>query len=53
MPCERLPQPTSGLIAVSATVLQVWGCQDWLKGYQPVDKVGYTIFIYDIPPKPQ
>ena len=44
------PQPTGGLIAISATALQVWGCFDWLKQYEPVDKVGYTIFIYDLPP---
>jgi hypothetical protein len=49
LPCETPPKPESGTIAASATVLQVWGCYDWLKKYQPVDKVGYTIFIYNIP----
>jgi hypothetical protein len=49
LPCETPPKPESGFIAASATVLQVWGCYDWLKSYQPVDKVGYTIFIYEIP----
>jgi hypothetical protein len=49
LPCETPPKPESGFIAASATVLQVWGCYDWLKNYQPVDKVGYTIFIYNIP----
>ena len=49
LPCERPAKPESGLIAASATVLQVWGCYDWLKNYRPIDKVGYTIFIYDIP----
>ena len=43
-------KPTGGLIAISATALQAWGCFDWLKQYEPVDKVGYTIFIYDLPP---
>jgi hypothetical protein len=49
LPCEKPPKPDTGLIAASATTLQVWGCYDWLKSYKPVDKVGYTIFIYDIP----
>lgn len=49
LPCEKPAKPESGLIAASATVLQVWGCYDWLKNYKPIDKVGYTIFIYDIP----
>jgi hypothetical protein len=49
LPCQTPPQPASGFIAASATVLQVWGCYDWLKNYQPVDEVGYTIFIYKIP----
>lgn len=49
LPCDNPPRPESGIIAASATVLQVWGCYDWLKNYEPVDKVGYTIFIYNIP----
>ena len=49
LPCERPGKQEAGLIAVSATALQAWGCYDWLKKYEPVDKVGYTIFIYDIP----
>jgi len=49
LPCVSPPKRESGVIAASATVLQTWGCYDWLKEYQPVDKVGYTIFIYDIP----
>jgi hypothetical protein len=49
LPCETPPKPQTGLIAASATALQVWGCYDWLKNYKPVDKVGYTIFIYNIP----
>jgi hypothetical protein len=53
LPCESPAQPQTGFIAVSATALQVWGCYDWLKNYKPVDKVGYTIFIYNIPPNPK
>jgi hypothetical protein len=49
LPCETPQKPETGLIAASATVLQVWGCYDWLKNYSPVDTIGYTIFIYDIP----
>jgi hypothetical protein len=49
LPCERPAKPEKGVIAASATVLQAWGCYDWLKSYKPVDKVGYTIFIYRIP----
>jgi hypothetical protein len=50
LPCESPPRPETGLIAVSATALQVYGCYDWLKSHEPIHKVGYTIFIYDIPP---
>jgi len=49
LPCENPAKPQAGIIAASATVLQTWGCYDWLKNYTPVDKVGYTIFIYNIP----
>jgi hypothetical protein len=49
LPCERPAKRETGLIAASATVLQAWGCYDWLKNYKPIDKVGYTIFIYRIP----
>jgi 4-amino-4-deoxy-L-arabinose transferase-like glycosyltransferase len=49
LPCESPAKPETGLMAASATVLQAWGCYDWLKHYRPVDKVGYTIFIYNIP----
>jgi len=49
LPCEIPGKRETGVIAASATVLQTWGCYDWLKGYKPVDKVGYTIFIYNIP----
>jgi hypothetical protein len=49
LPCEVPAKRAVGLIAASATVLQVWGCYDWLRDYKPVDTVGYTIFIYAIP----
>lgn len=49
LPCDQ-NAPVSGLIAISATTLN-WECYKWLKNYQPIDKVGYTIFIYDIPHK--
>lgn len=44
-------RPTTGLIAMSATTLQgVYAknqnCYDWLKQYEPIDKIGYSIFIY-------
>jgi len=51
LPCVTPAKQETGLIAVSATALQVWGCHDWLKVHKPVAKVGYTIFIYDIPPR--
>lgn len=50
LPCEDPAKPQTGMIAASATALQTWGCYDWLKSYKPINKVGYTIFIYDIPP---
>ena len=49
LPCETPAKRETGLIAASATALQTWGCYDWLKEYKPVDRVGYTIFIYNIP----
>jgi len=44
---------TEGLLAVSATNLQGLylenrSCYDWLKEYEPIDKIGYSIFIYNI-----
>jgi hypothetical protein len=46
-------QPQSGLVAVS--VNNLYGISlvnktefDWLRKYQPIDKAGYSIFIYDI-----
>jgi len=45
--------PTTGTIAISATNLQGVlfknrACFEWLKAYEPVAKIGYSIFIYQI-----
>jgi hypothetical protein len=44
---------TPGVYAISATNLQNALVEDknrfaWIKKYKPVDKIGYSIFIYDI-----
>ncbi len=49
-PCGR----ATGVIAVSATnyhgiFLNNKSCYAWLRDYEPVAKVGHTIFIYSIP----
>ena len=49
--------PTDGVVAVSATnyhgiFLNNKSCYSWLRGYEPVARVGHTIFIYDIPLRP-
>jgi hypothetical protein len=49
LPCDQ-NAPVSGLIAISATALN-WDCYRWLRNYPPLAKVGYTIFLYDIPDK--
>jgi hypothetical protein len=45
-------KPASGWIAVSATFLQgahtAKGGYDWLKNYDPVLKIGYSIFLYKV-----
>ncbi|MFB3896216.1 MAG: ArnT family glycosyltransferase [bacterium] len=46
-------QPQSGLIAISVNNLYGISLVDktefaWLREYQPIDKAGYSIFIYDI-----
>jgi len=46
-------QRVEGLVAVDANALQGLipeerGCYSWLKEYEPVDRVAYTFFIYDI-----
>jgi len=45
--------PEPGLIAVSANNLYgLWEersfCLEWLRDYEPIDKIGYSIFIYNI-----
>jgi hypothetical protein len=45
--------PDSGIVAISATNLQnvFFGNKtyyNWLKKYNPIDKIGYSIFIYDL-----
>jgi hypothetical protein len=57
-------RPVTGLVAISANVREGLyrpyggfgspkpGCYDWLKPYQPVAHVGYSIFVYEIPRNP-
>ena len=50
---RRFKIPTSGIVAISATNLQnVYFSDkrfyDWLKRYEPIYKIGYSIFIYDL-----
>ena len=45
--------PDSGIVAISATNLQNVYFRNktfynWLKKYNPIDKIGYSIFIYDL-----
>jgi hypothetical protein len=45
--------PQSGFVAISATNLQgVYFSDrklyDWFKQRDPIDKIGYSIFIYDL-----
>jgi hypothetical protein len=54
-------RPVRGLVAISANVLgglyaspdplapPVPGCYDWLKGFEPVARPGYSILVYEIP----
>jgi len=54
---KRRLEPQRGTIAVSATLLSrpQWmgplfrGTYDWLADHEPVDQVGYSILIYEIP----
>ena len=50
--------PTTGLIAISATNLvgvyldgygQGKDLFKWLRAYEPVVRIGHSIFVYDIP----
>jgi 4-amino-4-deoxy-L-arabinose transferase-like glycosyltransferase len=52
--CDDAPIPRSGTLAVSATCLQ-GGCTEdpqayrWLLDETPVAKIGYSIFVYELP----
>jgi hypothetical protein len=49
---EEACEPTHGTIAISATNLQMLlpECYRWLRQYEPVDKIGYSIFVYEVAP---
>lgn len=52
---KEMHQYTPGIYAISATNLQNVYADDktrfaWLKKYKPENKVGYSIFVYNIPP---
>ena len=43
----------TGILAISVTNLQNrflknTTCYDWLKNYEPIEKVGYSVFVYNI-----
>ena len=44
---------TPGIVAISVNLLHDFqnindGCTDWLDEYEPITKIGYSIFVYDI-----
>lgn len=51
---EQLPcYPVKGTVAISVNLLQGLDeeqelCSSWLRDYEPIDKIGYSIFIYNI-----
>ena len=57
-------RPVTGLVAISTNAREGLykphghlgipkpGCYDWLKAYEPVAHVGYSIFVYEIPGAP-
>ena len=50
---KRFKMPETGVVAISATNLQGVYFSDqkfysWLKRRNPIDKVGYSIFIYNL-----
>ena len=56
-PEKKTPlEPQEGILAVSATILASPGWMNplfsesyaWLKKYEPVDQIGYSILIYEI-----
>jgi hypothetical protein len=49
LPCSPVPlQPDGVPVAVSATALN-WDCYRWLRQHTPQEKIGYTIFLYNLP----
>lgn len=52
LPCE----PVAGTIAISVTCLQGRNgpsCYRWLKKHEPIERIGYSIFIYKIGDPPR
>jgi hypothetical protein len=52
LPCE----PVTGTIAISVTCLQGRNgpsCYRWLKNHEPIERIGYSIFIYKIDDPPR
>ena len=52
---QEVCEPTSGVIAISTTILQGGlsrnrNCFHWLKSYEPIAKIGYSIFVYEVNP---
>ncbi len=50
---DHCSEPVSGMVAISANDLQglgkeIRGCYTWLKQYRPIDKIGYSVFIFNI-----
>jgi len=48
--------PSSGIVAVSVNLLQGLNeeqaeCTKWLREYEPIDKIGYSIWVYNITEK--
>ena len=48
--------PAPGLYAISANLIQGRNLADpdtyrWFRERKPIDKIGYSIFIYDVPPR--
>lgn len=41
--------PRSGWIAISVNCLELLPSYQWLKQFQPVDRAGYSILIYQVP----
>jgi len=46
-------EPSTGIIAIGVDKLiyakgDPPGCYEWIKEYEPIEKIGYSIFIYNI-----